>query len=161
MPSFDIVSELDKHEVTNAVDQANRELATRFDFRGVTASFSEEGENINLEADADFQLRQMIDILKGRLIARGIDVSCLEEKDADGSGVRARQQVVLRQGIDQPLAKKIVKAIKDAKLKVQAQIQGEKVRVTGKKRDDLQETMMLLKNDKSIDMPLQFNNFRD
>ncbi|WP_048306083.1 YajQ family cyclic di-GMP-binding protein [Halomonas sp. PR-M31] len=161
MPSFDIVSELDKHEVTNAVDQANRELATRFDFRGVTASFSEEGENVKLEADADFQLRQMIDILKGRLIARGIDVSCLEEKDADSSGVRARQQIVLRQGIDQPLAKKIVKAIKDAKLKVQAQIQGEKVRVTGKKRDDLQETMMLLKNDKSIDMPLQFNNFRD
>ncbi|SHF41658.1 hypothetical protein SAMN02745148_02575 [Modicisalibacter ilicicola DSM 19980] len=161
MPSFDIVSELDKHEVTNAVDQANRELATRFDFRGVTASFSEEGDSVNMEADADFQLRQMLDILKGRLIARGIDVSCLEVKEAETGGVRARQQVVLRQGIDQPLAKKIVKTLKDAKLKVQAQIQGEKVRVTGKKRDDLQQAMMLLKNEEAIDMPLQFNNFRD
>ena len=161
MPSFDIVSELDKHEVTNAVDQANRELGTRFDFRGVTASFSEEGESVQMEADADFQLRQMLDILKGRLIARGIDVNCLEAKEAETGGVRARQQVVLRQGIDQPLAKKIVKTLKEAKLKVQAQIQGEKVRVTGKKRDDLQEAMMLLKNEKSIDMPLQFNNFRD
>lgn len=161
MPSFDIVSELDKHEVTNAVDQANRELATRFDFRGVTASFSEEGDSVNMEADADFQLRQMLDILRGRLIARGIDAGCLEEKDADTSGVRARQQVLLRQGIDQPLAKQIVKTLKDAKLKVQAQIQGDKVRVTGKKRDDLQQAIALLKGDTSIDMPLQFNNFRD
>ena len=127
MPSFDIVSELDKHEVQNAVDQANRELATRFDFKGVTASFElEKEENVNLEADADFQLRQMIELLKGRLIARGIDVRCLEEKDADTAGVRARQQLVLRQGLDQPTAKKIVKALKDAKLKVQAQIQGER-----------------------------------
>ncbi|MHB0777394.1 YajQ family cyclic di-GMP-binding protein [Halomonas sp. WWR20] len=161
MPSFDIVSELDKHEVTNAVDQANREIATRFDFRGVTASFSEDGDSVQMEAEADFQLRQMIDILKGRLIARSIDVACLEEKEADTSGVRARQQVVLRQGIDQPLAKQIVKTLKDAKLKVQAQIQGDKVRVTGKKRDDLQQAIALLKSDKSIEMPLQFNNFRD
>jgi uncharacterized protein YajQ (UPF0234 family) len=161
MPSFDIVSELDKHEVTNAVDQANRELGTRFDFRGVPASFSEEGDSVVLEAEAEFQLRQMLDILKARLIARGIDVSCLEEKPADGGGVRVHQSVVLRQGIDQPLAKKIVKTLKDAKLKVQAQIQGEKVRVSGKKRDDLQEAMLVLKNDSSIDMPLQFNNFRD
>ncbi|GAB2784710.1 YajQ family cyclic di-GMP-binding protein [Halomonas shantousis] len=161
MPSFDIVSELDKHEITNAVDQANRELATRFDFRGVTASFSEEGDSVQMEADADFQLRQMIDILKGRLIARGIDVACLEEKDAETGGVRARQQVLLRQGIEQTLAKKIVKTLKDAKLKVQAQIQGDKVRVTGKKRDDLQQAIALLKGDESIDMPLQFNNFRD
>lgn len=162
MPSFDIVSELDKHEVQNAVDQANRELATRFDFKGVTASFElEKEENVNLEADADFQLRQMVELLKGRLIARGIDVRCLEEKDADTGGVRARQQLVLRQGLDQPTAKKIVKALKDAKLKVQAQIQGEKVRVTGKKRDDLQGAMALLKGDESIELPLQFNNFRD
>lgn len=161
MPSFDIVSELDKHEVTNAVDQANRELGTRFDFRGVTASFREEGGSVHMEADADFQLRQMLDILKGRMIARGIDVGCLEEKDADTGGVRARQEVVLRQGIDQPLAKQIVKTLKDAKLKVQAQIQGDKVRVTGKKRDDLQQAIALLKSDESIDMPLQFDNFRD
>lgn len=161
MPSFDIVSELDKHEVTNAVDQANRELDTRFDFRGVTASFRQEGDSVQMEADADFQLRQMIDILKGRMIARGIDVTCLEEKDTDTGGVRARQELVLRQGIDQPLAKQIVKTLKDAKIKVQAQIQGDKVRVTGKKRDDLQQAIALLKGDESIDMPLQFNNFRD
>ena len=128
----------------------------------MTASFElEKEENVNLEADADFQLRQMVELLKGRLIARGIDVRCLEEKDADTAGVRARQQLVLRQGLDQPTAKKIVKALKDAKLKVQAQIQGEKVRVTGKKRDDLQGAMALLKGDESIDLPLQFNNFRD
>ncbi|MBZ9560106.1 MULTISPECIES: YajQ family cyclic di-GMP-binding protein [unclassified Modicisalibacter] len=161
MPSFDIVSELDKHEVTNAVDQANRELTTRFDFRGVTASFSEETDAVLMEADAEFQLRQMLDILKARLIARGIDVGCLEEETAETGGVRVRQRIVLRQGIDQPLAKKIVKSLKDAKLKVQAQIQGDKVRVTGKKRDDLQQAIALLKSDESIELPLQFNNFRD
>ncbi|MBZ9569084.1 YajQ family cyclic di-GMP-binding protein [Modicisalibacter tunisiensis] len=161
MPSFDIVSELDKHEVTNAVDQANRELTTRFDFRGVDASFTEESDAVLMEAEAEFQLRQMLDILKGRLIARGIDVGCLEEEDAETGGVRVRQRIVLRQGIDQPLAKKIVKTLKDAKLKVQAQIQGDKVRVTGKKRDDLQQAIALLKGDESIELPLQFNNFRD
>ncbi|WP_163648424.1 YajQ family cyclic di-GMP-binding protein [Modicisalibacter sp. 'Wilcox'] len=161
MPSFDIVSELDKHEVTNAVDQANRELTTRFDFRGVDASFTEESDAVLMEAEAEFQLRQMLDLLKGRLIARGIDVGCLEEEDAETGGVRVRQRIVLRQGIDQPLAKKIVKTLKDAKLKVQAQIQGDKVRVTGKKRDDLQQAIALLKGDESIELPLQFNNFRD
>ncbi|KXS38404.1 MAG: hypothetical protein AWU55_1621 [Halomonadaceae bacterium T82-2] len=161
MPSFDIVSELDKHEVTNAVDQANRELTTRFDFRGVDASFTEETGAVLMEAEAEFQLRQMLDLLKGRLIARGIDVGCLEEEDAETGGVRVRQRIVLRQGIDQPLAKKIVKTLKDAKLKVQAQIQGDKVRVTGKKRDDLQQAIALLKGDESIELPLQFNNFRD
>lgn len=161
MPSFDIVSELDKHEVTNAVDQANRELTTRFDFRGVDASFTEESDAVLMEAEAEFQLRQMLDILKGRLIARGIDVGCLEEEGAETGGVRVRQRIVLRQGIDQPLAKKIVKTLKDAKLKVQAQIQGDKVRVTGKKRDDLQQAIALLKGDESIELPLQFNNFRD
>ncbi|MBZ9537494.1 YajQ family cyclic di-GMP-binding protein [Modicisalibacter tunisiensis] len=161
MPSFDIVSELDKHEVTNAVDQANRELTTRFDFRGVDASFTEESDAVLMEAEAEFQLRQMLDILKSRLIARGIDVGCLEEEDAETGGVRVRQRIVLRQGIDQPLAKKIVKTLKDAKLKVQAQIQGDKVRATGKKRDDLQQAIALLKGDESIELPLQFNNFRD
>jgi uncharacterized protein YajQ (UPF0234 family) len=160
MPSFDIVSELDKHEITNAIDQANRELSTRYDFKGVTASFEQSGESVLLEAEVDFQLKQMMDLLRARLIARGIDIKCLEEKDPDLSGVRARQEVLLRQGLDQPLCKQITKLIKDSKMKVQAQIQGEKVRVTGKKRDDLQGAIALLK-DSDIDMPLQFNNFRD
>jgi uncharacterized protein YajQ (UPF0234 family) len=160
MPSFDIVSELDKHEITNAIDQANRELSTRYDFKGVTASFEQSGESVLLEAEVDFQLKQMMDLLRARLIARGIDIKCLEEKDPDLSGVRARQEVLLRQGLDQPLCKQITKLIKESKMKVQAQIQGEKVRVTGKKRDDLQGAIALLK-DSDIDMPLQFNNFRD
>jgi uncharacterized protein YajQ (UPF0234 family) len=160
MPSFDIVSELDKHEITNAIDQANRELSTRYDFKGVTASFEQSGESVLLEAEVDFQLKQMMDVLRARLIARGIDIKCLEEKDADLSGVRARQEVLLRQGLDQAMCKKITKLIKDSKMKVQTQIQGEKVRVTGKKRDDLQEAIALLK-DSDIDLPLQFNNFRD
>ena len=160
MPSFDIVSELDKHELTNAVDQANRELQTRFDFKGVAASFELSGDSVNMEAEVDFQLQQMLDMLRSKLIARGIDTKCLEEKDADRSGVKARQELVIKQGLDQPVAKKIIKVIKDAKLKVQTQIQGEKVRVTGKKRDDLQQAMALLK-DSDIDMPLQYNNFRD
>lgn len=160
MPSFDIVSELDKHELTNAVDQASRELQTRFDFKGVAASFELNGDNVNMEAEVDFQLHQMLDMLRSKLIARGIDIKCLEEKDPDTSGVKARQELAIKQGLDQPVAKKIIKVIKDAKLKVQTQIQGEKLRVTGKKRDDLQQTMALLKNS-DIEMPLQYNNFRD
>jgi uncharacterized protein YajQ (UPF0234 family) len=160
MPSFDIVSELDKHELTNAVDQASRELQTRFDFKGVAASFELNGDSVNMEAEVDFQLQQMLDMLRSKLIARGIDTKCLEEKDPDRSGVKARQELVIKQGLDQPVAKKVIKVIKDAKLKVQTQIQGEKVRVTGKKRDDLQQAMALLK-DSDINMPLQYNNFRD
>ncbi len=160
MPSFDIVSELDKHEVTNAVDQANREIQTRFDFKGVAARFEVNGDNVNMEAEVDFQLQQMLEVLRSKLVARGIDTKCLEEKDPDTSGVKARQELAIKQGLDQPVAKKIIKAIKDAKLKVQTQIQGEKVRVTGKKRDDLQQAMALLKNS-DIEMPLQYNNFRD
>ncbi|MDO6467658.1 YajQ family cyclic di-GMP-binding protein [Neptunomonas phycophila] len=160
MPSFDIVSELDKHEVTNAVDQAKRELETRYDFKGVAASIEQKGESIMLEAEVDFQLRQLIDIIYAKLVARKIDIKCIEEKDPDLAGVKARQELVLKQGLDQPICKKITKLIKESKLKVQAQIQGEKVRVTGKKRDDLQQTMALLK-DSDIDMPLQYNNFRD
>ncbi|WP_028470484.1 YajQ family cyclic di-GMP-binding protein [Neptunomonas japonica] len=160
MPSFDIVSELDKHEVTNAVDQASRELQTRFDFKGVAARFELNGDNVNMEAEVDFQLHQMLDMLRSKLIARGIDTKCLEVKDPDTSGVKARQELAIKQGLDQPVAKKIIKVIKDAKLKVQTQIQGEKVRVTGKKRDDLQQAMALLK-DSDIEMPLQYNNFRD
>lgn len=161
MPSFDIVSEFDQHEARNAVDQANRELQGRFDFKGVTASFALEGETVTLEAEVDFQLRQMLDILRNKLIARGIDPRCLDVRDPELSGVRARQTAVLKQGLEQQEAKDIVKRIKDTKLKVQAQIQGEKVRVTGKKRDDLQRIMTLLKGEEGPDLPLQFDNFRD
>ena len=160
MPSFDIVSELDKHEVTNAVDQASRELSTRFDFKGVKASFTRNEDSVSMEADVDFQLRQMIDMLVSKFVARGMDPKCFEEKEPELSGVKARQEVLLRQGLDQPSAKKITKAIKESKIKVQVQIQGEKVRVTGKKRDDLQAVMTLLK-ESDIELPLQYNNFRD
>ena len=160
MPSFDIVSELDKHEVTNAVDQANREVQSRYDFKGVAAKFELNGDSVQMEADVDFQLKQMIEVLRAKLISRGIDIKCLEEKDPELSGVKARQELMLKQGLDQPTCKKITKQIKDAKLKVQAQIQGEKVRVTGKQRDDLQQAIALL-TDADIEMPLQFNNFRD
>lgn len=161
MPSFDIVSEFDKHEASNAVDQANRELQSRFDFKGVTASFALEGETVTLDAEVDFQLRQMLDMLRNKLIGRGIDPRCLEIDDPELSGVRARQAVRLKQGLEQKEAKDIVKRIKDTKLKVQAQIQGEKVRVTGKKRDDLQQVMALLKGEDGPDLALQFDNFRD
>ncbi|MBE0488189.1 MAG: YajQ family cyclic di-GMP-binding protein [Halomonas sp.] len=161
MPSFDIVSEFDGHEASNAVDQANREVQSRFDFKGVTASFELSGETVSLEAEVDFQLKQMLDVLRGKLIARGIDARCMDVQDPVLSGVRARQEVILKQGLDQKEAKEIVKRIKDAKFKVQAQIQGDKVRVTGKKRDDLQAVMALLRGEGGPDLPLQFDNFRD
>ncbi|MBA4503102.1 YajQ family cyclic di-GMP-binding protein [Marinobacterium marinum] len=160
MPSFDVVSELDMHEVSNAVDQANRELQSRYDFKGVKASFEQDGESITLEAEADFQLQQMLEMLKAKLVSRKIDIKCMEVKDADIGGVRAKQSVLLRQGLDQAMCKKVGKAIKDAKLKVQTQIQGDKVRVTGKKRDDLQQAIALLR-EADIELPLQYNNFRD
>ncbi|TFH85902.1 YajQ family cyclic di-GMP-binding protein [Billgrantia azerbaijanica] len=161
MPSFDIVSEFDKHEASNAVDQANREIQGRFDFRGVTASFSLDGETVALEAEADFQLRQMLDVLRNRLIARGIDARCMDVAEPELSGVRARQTVRLKQGLEAQETKDIVKRIKASKLKVQAQIQGDQVRVTGKKRDDLQAVMALLRGEEGPDLALQFNNFRD
>lgn len=161
MPSFDVVSEVDMHELTNAVDQANRELDTRFDFRGVDANYEKSGDNqINLTADADFQLAQMVEILKMKMLKRNIDVKCLEVKDHYGSGKQVKQEVVVRQGLDKEQAKKVVKLIKDAKLKVQAAIQGEQVRITGKKRDDLQECIAMLRQ-ADVGMPLQYNNFRD
>ncbi|MGM0831678.1 YajQ family cyclic di-GMP-binding protein [Halomonas qinghailakensis] len=161
MPSFDIVSEFDQHEASNAVDQANREVQTRFDFKGVDASFTLEGEKVQLEAQVDFQLQQMIDVLRNRLIARGIDARCMDIQDPVLSGVKARQEIILKQGLDQAEAKDVVKRIKASKLKVQAQIQGEKVRVTGKKRDDLQSVMALLRGEEGPELPLQFDNFRD
>lgn len=160
MPTFDIVSEVDMHEVTNAVDQANREVANRFDFKGTNAKYEQSEAELNLSAEADFQLKQMVDILHLKLSKRGVDIACLQINDVEVSGKVAHQKVILRQGIDAPTAKKIVKMIKDSKLKVQAAIQGEKVRVNGKKRDDLQQVIGLLK-DAKLDLPLQYENFRD
>ncbi|MBT00303.1 MAG: YajQ family cyclic di-GMP-binding protein [Oceanospirillaceae bacterium] len=160
MPSFDIVSELDMHEVTNAVDQANREIQQRYDFKGVSASFELQDDTVIMTAEVDFQLQQMLDVLRSRLTARKLDVKCMEPQDPDLSGVKATQKVLLKQGLDQAMCKKITKLVKESKLKVQTQIQGEKVRVTGKKRDDLQSVMALLR-EADIDLPLQYNNFRD
>ncbi len=160
MPSFDIVSELDMHEVSNAVDQANREVGTRYDFKGVDASFEMSGEEILMTAEVDFQLQQMLDILTGKLVKRGVDTKALDIKDPVVSGMRTKQSVGLKQGLDSPMAKKIVKMIKDKKLKVQAQVQGDQVRVTGKKRDDLQSVIAMLR-EVDLELPLQFNNFRD
>jgi uncharacterized protein YajQ (UPF0234 family) len=160
MPSFDVVSEIDKHELTNAIDQANRELSTRFDFKGVDASFALDEQVITQSAPSDFQLKQMTDILRARLIARGIDVRCLEFGDVETNLAGARQKVTVKQGIEQKLGKKIVAAIKDAKLKVEAQINGDKLRISGKKRDDLQDVIALLKKS-DFELPLQFDNFRD
>ncbi len=161
MPSFDVVSELDKHEVTNAVDNAIKELDRRYDLKGKGSfEFKEKDLTVNLTAEADFQLEAMIEILKLALVKRKIDVQCLEVKDAFASGKQMKQEAVLKEGIDKELAKKIVAHIKDAKLKVQASIQGEQVRVTGKKRDDLQDAIAALRAHE-FGMPLQFNNFRD
>lgn len=160
MPSFDVVSELDHHELVNAVDQASRELEGRFDFRGTDAKFLLDRNELTLDAEADFQLKQMLDIVKLKMTKRGIDLVCLEVKDPEVNLARAKQKVVLREGIDSENAKKIQRAIKDSKLKVQGSIQGNKVRVTGKSRDDLQEAMALLRQQK-LEVALQFNNFRD
>jgi cyclic-di-GMP-binding protein len=160
MPSFDIISEIDKHELTNALDTANRELGNRFDFKGSDAVFEVDGFVVTQRAPSDFQLKQMLDILRARLIARGVDIRCMEVADPEINLAEARQKVTLKQGIEQKMAKKIIAMIKDAKIKVEAQINGEKLRVTGKKRDDLQEVMALLKKT-DIELPLQFENFRD
>jgi uncharacterized protein YajQ (UPF0234 family) len=160
MPSFDVVSELDSHEVTNALDQANRELNQRFDFKDTGAVFELVGMTVNVKAQVEFQLKQMLEILKLRLSKRGIDVMCLEFKDPVVNLAAATQEVILRQGVDADTARVIVRLVKDSKIKVQASVQGEKVRIIGKQRDDLQSAMMLLRRAK-VDMPLQFNNFRD
>jgi len=160
MPSFDIVSEVDTHELTNAVDQANRELTTRFDFKGVEASFTRDENVISQSAPSEFQLQQMTDILRGRLVARKIDARCLEFGDVDTNLAGARQKITVKQGIERELAKKIQTALKDAKLKVDTQINGDKLRVNGKKRDDLQAAMQLLRA-QEFEQPLQFDNFRD
>jgi len=161
MPSFDTVSEVELFEIKNAVDQANRELKTRYDFKGVEAGFESKDSEVELTAQADIQLEQMLDILRSKLVSRSIDVKVMEVKDPRAHGKLIHQSVIIRQGIEIDLARKIVKMIKQKKLKVQAAIQGDKVRVTGKKRDDLQQVMALLRGSEEIDMPLQFNNFRD
>ena len=160
MPSFDVVSEVDKHELTNAVDQANRELTNRFDFKGTDAKFELEGYVVTQVAPSAFQLKQMIDILRGRLSARSIDVRCMDVADPLENLGGARQKITVKQGIEQAVSKKLIASIKEAKLKVETQITGDKLRVTGKKRDDLQDAIALLKK-ADVPLPLQFNNFRD
>jgi uncharacterized protein YajQ (UPF0234 family) len=160
MPSFDTVSEVDHHELSNAIDQANREIGTRYDFKGSDAKIEQVENQLTLSAESDFQIKQMTPILKEKMSKRGIDVSCLEFSDVVEMNKRARQQVLVREGLDQDLARKIVRLIKDSKIKAQAAIQGEQVRVSGKKRDDLQQIMQLLR-EANLGIPLQFNNFRD
>ncbi|QIB51246.1 YajQ family cyclic di-GMP-binding protein [Pseudomonas sp. OIL-1] len=161
MPSFDVVSELDKHEVTNAIDNAMKELDRRYDLRGKgDFEFREKDLTVNITADAEFQLEQMLEILKMNLTKRKIDIKCMEIKPHFASGKQVKQDVILREGIDKEMAKKIVALVKESKIKIQAAIQGEQVRITGKKRDDLQQTMAMLKG-ATLDLPLQFNNFRD
>jgi uncharacterized protein YajQ (UPF0234 family) len=160
MPSFDIVSEVDIHEVTNAVDQTNREISNRFDFKGTSAKVEQTETGLVLESENDFQIKQMLDILHKKVAKRGIEVAALSESDIVTSINKASMAITIHQGIDQDSAKKIVKLIKGAKLKVQSSIQGDKVRVNGKKRDDLQETISLLK-ESGTGLPLQYINFRD
>lgn len=160
MPSFDVVSEFDPHEASNAVDQANREVNTRFDFKGTGSKFVLDGQLITMSSQTDFQLKQMLDILRQKLAKRGVDIACIKEEEPELTISEARQKIILRQGIDTPLARDLVKKIKASKLKVQSAIQGEKLRVSGKKRDDLQAVISLLK-DAKVDLPLQYENFRD
>lgn len=160
MPSFDVVSDFDAHEASNAIDQANREVGTRFDFKGTGSKFVLEGQLITLTSESDFQLQQMLDIMRQKLAKRGIDLACLEERESEMSGNVARQTVLMQKGIESDLARKLVKLIKSSKLKVQAAIQGDKLRISGKKRDDLQAAIAFLK-ESDIELPLQYENFRD
>ncbi|MFV0575329.1 MAG: YajQ family cyclic di-GMP-binding protein [Vibrio sp.] len=160
MPSFDIISEVDSVEVRNASENASRELDTRFDFRGVNASFEFKNDIVKLTAENEYQLGQMMTILRGQLAKRGVDANALDLQKADQTGKTHTQDASFKQGIETTVAKKLVKLIKDSKIKVQASIQGDKVRVTGKKRDDLQQVMALVRNCE-IEQPFQFNNFKD
>lgn len=160
MPSFDVVSKTDHHEVTNAVDQTNREIGTRFDFKGTDARVELSKNTLTLIAPSDFQLKQVDEILRNKLAKRQIDVRSLEYKNAEVKLNEARQTVEVKQGIEADKAKKIIKLIKDGSFKVQAAVQGDQVRVTGKKRDDLQAVIAFLREAK-LELPLQFENFRD
>ena len=161
MPSFDVVSEVDTHELSNAIDQAVREVSTRFDLKGSNAKIELKDSVIKIEAENEFQLKQISPIIYTKLGKRDIDIRCLEKGKAEPRGQRAYQDITVKQGIDKEDAKKIVKLVKEMKVKVQAAIQGEQVRITGKKRDDLQQVMALLKASDKLEMALQFNNFRD
>ncbi|MDZ7645354.1 MAG: YajQ family cyclic di-GMP-binding protein [Woeseiaceae bacterium] len=160
MPSFDVVSDFDTQEARNAVDQAKRDVDTRFDFKGTGSKFSFEDNVVVLTSQSDFQLAQMLDILRQKLAKRGIDIGCMDVEEPEISLNEARQRVILKKGIDADLARRLVKTVKGSKLKVQAAIQGDKLRITGKKRDDLQAAISLLK-ESDVDLPLQYENFRD
>lgn len=160
MPSFDVVSEVDVHELRNAVDQSNREINTRFDLKGSSAKFELEDKQVKLTADAEFQANQLKDILIAKLIKRSIDPKCADVGDIQPYGKVVHLTIGIREGLEQALSKKIIKTLKASKIKVQSAIQGEKLRVTGKKRDDLQQAIALIKEE-CLDWPLQFNNFRD
>jgi uncharacterized protein YajQ (UPF0234 family) len=160
MPSFDIVSEVDLHELSNAVDQANKEVSTRFDFKGVNASFRQDDSGIMMECESKFQLGQMKDMFYNKCSKRGVDLDSLKPGEVNEQAKRATQRIQIQQGIETDTARKIVKRIKQDKLKVQAAIQGDQVRVSGKKRDDLQAVMTMLKSE-NMGLPLQFTNFRD
>ena len=160
MPSFDVVSEVDLHAFTNAVDQASRVIETRFDFKGVDAGFERKERTVTLHAEAEVQLQQMVDILRGALTKCKIDPRAVKEGEVQKSGKVVKQEVTMVHGLDTDTCRKLVKLVKDSKLKVQAAIQGEQVRVTGKKRDDLQDVIALLRGS-DLEVPLQFENFRD
>jgi len=160
MPSFDLVSEVDLHEVTNAVDQTNREVGNRFDFKGTDARVEQNEAVLTLHGETEFQIKQILDILHKKIAKRGIDIASLSEGEIESSGRKASLVITIRQGIDQDTARKLVKQIKGLKLKVQGSIQGDKVRISGKKRDDLQNVIGHLK-DSNADLPLQYINFRD
>ena len=160
MPSFDIVSEVDSHELTNAVDQATREVTNRFDFKGSNASFELSDNVVTLRAPSDFQIKQMSEILRNKIVKRELDVRCLDEGEIASNLSEATQVITIKQGLDKEAAKKLTKLVKESKLKVQAAIQGEQIRVTGKKRDDLQQVMAFLR-DADLELPLQYINFRD
>jgi uncharacterized protein YajQ (UPF0234 family) len=160
MPSFDVVSEIDIHELNNAIDQANREVGNRYDFKGSDSKFEYAENVISMETGTEFQLQQMLDVFYSKASKRGIDLESFEVGEAEERGKRAYQKITVKQGIDKEIGKKIVKKIKDEKMKVQASIQGDQVRVTGKKRDDLQQAISMLK-EAGMGIPLQFQNFRD
>jgi cyclic-di-GMP-binding protein len=160
MPSFDVVSEVDHHELSNAVDQANREVGTRFDFKGTDSRLELAGQVITLNTQSEFQLKQMYDILCNKLVKRGVDIVCLDLAEPVLHLKTATQAITVREGIAADIARKIVRMMKDSKMKVQAQIQGEQLRITGKKRDDLQAAIALLKG-ADLEIPLQYTNFRD
>jgi len=160
MPSFDIVSEVDMHEMTNAVDQASREIGNRFDFKGVDASFSLKDNIVTITAEVEFQIHQMLDVLQNKMVKRGIDVISLKTADIEMVGQKASMHATIQQGIESEIARKIVKKVKEQKMKVQVAIQGDKLRVTGKKRDDLQAVIAIFKEE-NYGLPLQYNNFRD